>query len=104
MHLNILLVMRIKHHQQDKVTNKSETIAQQMWRYLNVNLSQNLQTAMPDTEQNKVAVATELVRIITENKNLKAKPFLQGGRPTDNKKSMGRMVGGNGGRILLFYK
>ena len=104
MHLNILLVMRIKHHQQDKVTNKSETIAQQMWRYFNVDLSQNLQTAMPDTEQNKVAVATELVRIITENKNLKAKPFLQGGRPTDNKKSMGRMVGGNGGRILLFYK
>lgn len=104
MHLNILLVMRIKHHQKDKVTNKSETIAQQMWRYFNVNLSQNLQTAMPDTEQNKVAVATELVRIITENKNLKAKPFLQGGRPTDNKKSMGRMVGGNGGRILLFYK
>ena len=104
MHLNILLVMRIKHHQQDKVTNKSETIAQQMWRYFNVNLSQNLQTAMPDTEQNKVAVATELVRIITGNKNLKAKPFLQGGRPTDNKKSMGRMVGGNGGRILLFYK
>ena len=104
MHLNILLVMRIKHHQQDTVTNKSETIAQQMWRYFNVNLSQNLQTAMPDTEQNKVAVATELVRIITENKNLKAKPFLQGGRPTDNKKSMGRMVGGNGGRILLFYK
>ena len=104
MHLNILLVMRIKHHQQDKVTNKSETIAQQMWRYFNVNLSQNLQTAMPDTEQNKVAVATELVRIITENKNLKAKPFLQGGRPTDNKKSMGRMVGGNGGRILLIYK
>ena len=104
MHLNILLVMRIKHHQQDKVTNKSETIAQQMWRYFNVNLSQNLQTAMPDTEQNKVAVATDLVRIITENKNLKAKPFLQGGRPTDNKKSMGRMVGGNGGRILLFYK
>ena len=104
MHLNILLVMRIKHHQQDKVTNKSETIAQQMWRYFNVNLSQNLQTAMPDTEQNKVAVATELVRIITENKNLKAKTFLQGGRPTDNKKSMGRMVGGNGGRILLFYK
>ena len=104
MHLNILLVMRIKHHQQDKVTNKSKTIAQQMWRYFNVNLSQNLQTAMPDTEQNKVAVATELVRIITENKNLKAKPFLQGGRPTDNKKSMGRMVGGNGGRILLFYK
>ena len=96
--------MRIKHHQQDKVTNKSETIAQQMWRYLNVNLSQNLQTAMPDTEQNEVAVATELVRIITENKNLKAKPFLQGGRPTDDKKSMGRMVGGNGGRILLFYK
>ena len=96
--------MRIKHHQQDKVTNKSETIAQQMWRYFNVNLSQNLQTAMPDTEQNKVAVATELVRIITENKNLKAKPFFQGGRPTDNKKSMGRMVGGNGGRILLFYK
>ena len=32
-----------------------------MWRYFNVNLSQNLQTAMPDTEQNKVAVATELV-------------------------------------------
>ena len=104
MHLNILLVMRIKHHQQDKVTNKSETIAQQMWRYFNVNLSQNLQTAMPDTEQNKVAVATELVRIITENKNLKAKPFLQGGKPADDKKSMGRMVGGNGGRILLFYK
>ena len=75
-----------------------------MWWYSNVNLSQNLQTAMPDTEQNEVAVATELVRIITENKNLKATPFLQGGRPTDNKKSLGRMVGGNGGRILLFYK
>lgn len=49
-----------------------------------------------------MAVATELVRIITENKNLKAKPLLQGGQPTDDKKSMGRMVGGNGGRILLF--
>lgn len=86
------------------MTNESETIAQQMWRYFNVNLSQNLQTAMPDREQHEAAVATELVRIITENKNLKAKPFLQGGRPTDDKKSMGRMVGGNGGRILLFYK
>lgn len=98
--------MRITHHQQDKVTNESETIAQQMRRYFNVNLSHNLQTAMPDTEQNEVAVATELiiVRIITENKNLKAKPFLQGGQPTDDKKSLGRMVGGNGGRILLFYK
>lgn len=96
--------MRIKHHQRDKVTNKSETIAQQMRRYINVNLSQNLQTEIPDTEQNEVAVATELVRIIAENKNLKAKPFLQGARPTDDKKSMGRMVGGNGGRILLFYK
>ena len=96
--------MRITHHQQDKVTNESEAIAQQMRRYFNVNLCQNLQTAMPDTEQNEVAVATELVRIITENKNVKAKPFLQGGQPTDNKKSLGRMVGGNGGRILLFYK
>ena len=96
--------MRIKHHQRDKVTNESKTIAQQMWQYFTVNLSQNLQTVMPDTEQNEVAVATELVRIITENKYLKAKPFLQGGQPTDDKKSMGRMAGGNGGRILLFYK
>lgn len=48
-----------------------------MQRYFNVNLSQNLQTVMPDTEQNEVAVATELVRIITENKDLKAKPLLQ---------------------------
>lgn len=86
------------------MTNESETIAQQMWQYFNVNLSQNLQTAMPDREQHEAEVATELVRIITENKNLKAKPFLEGGRPTDDKKSMGRMVGGNGGRILLFYK
>lgn len=75
-----------------------------MRRYFNVNLSQNLQTVMPDTEQNEVAVATELVRIIKENKDLKAKPFLQGGWPTDDKKSMGRIVGGNKGRILLFYK
>lgn len=96
--------MRIKHHQQDKVTNKSETIAQQMRRYFNVNLSQNLQTVMPDTEQNEAAVAKELVRIITENKDLKAKPFLQGGRSTDDKTSMGRIVGGNKGRILLFHK
>ena len=50
-----------------------------MRRYFNVNLSQNLQTVMPDTEQNEAAVAKELVRIITENKDLKAKPFLQGG-------------------------
>ena len=49
-----------------------------MQRYFNVNLSQNLQTVMPDTEQNEVAVATGLVRIITENKDLKAKPLLQG--------------------------
>ena len=86
------------------MTNESETIAQQMRRYFNVNLSQNLQTVMPDTEQNEVLVNTELVRIITKNKNLKAKPFLQGGRPTNDNKSMGRMVGGNGGRILLFYE
>ena len=31
---------------------------------------------MPDTEQNEVVVATDLVRIIRENKNLKAKPLI----------------------------
>ena len=59
---------------------------------------------MPDTEQNEVVVATDLVRIIRENKNLKAKPFLPEGRPTYDKKCIGRMAGRNRGRILLFYE